>query len=42
MVPVEGVRPGGEAVSDTEIVDGEVREDAIEADLPDEGCRELN
>ncbi|MEH0821677.1 MULTISPECIES: YsnF/AvaK domain-containing protein [unclassified Micromonospora] len=41
-VPVERVRLGKETVTDTETVGGEVRKERIEADLPDEGRRDLN
>ncbi|MFC4148732.1 PRC and DUF2382 domain-containing protein [Micromonospora mangrovi] len=40
-VPVERVRLGKETVTDTETVGGEVRKERIEADLPDEGRREV-
>ncbi|MEU9739732.1 PRC and DUF2382 domain-containing protein [Micromonospora chersina] len=41
-VPVERVRLGKETVTDTETVGGEVRKERIEAEMPDEGRRDLN
>ncbi|TYB35509.1 DUF2382 domain-containing protein [Micromonospora sp. AP08] len=41
-VPVERVRLGKETVTDSETVGGEVRKERIEADLPDQGRRDLS
>ncbi|MGN9809378.1 DUF2382 domain-containing protein [Micromonospora sp. BQ11] len=41
-VPVERVRLGKETVTDTETVGGAVRKERIEADLPDQGRRNLD